>query len=203
MEWLESIVTCLNCNEGALMVVITFVYVIATCFICWANIKSAAATKEQVAEMKRQYEEDKQQKYMPYLQVKSIQKPEQVDACELCELNSPGYGLQILKTSVFFQIENIGSSIAKNIEYRWEHTAYSTTQSRIVSLPAGDYRTGQITVSIHGNSQIGYFDYAKLIFEYMDLLDNRYTQELTLGFCIFPEAITLRNYYISTPRISS
>ena len=182
------------------MVWITAVYVVATCFICWANIKSAAATKEQVVEMKRQYEEDKQQKYMPYLQIKSIHKPENVDAVELCELNTNGYGLRILETSIFLQIENIGSSIAKNIEYRWENTVHSTVRNRIVSLPVGDHRTGEIIVRIPGNSQIQYFDYAKLIFEYMDLLDNHYVQELTLGFGVAPEVITFRNYYISTPR---
>lgn len=41
-----------------LMVVITFVYVVATIFICWANIKSAKASKEELAEMKRQYAEE-------------------------------------------------------------------------------------------------------------------------------------------------
>lgn len=39
-----------------LMVIITAVYVLATIFICRANIKSAEATREQVAEVKRQYE---------------------------------------------------------------------------------------------------------------------------------------------------
>ena len=41
-----------------LMVVITFVYVVATIFICWANIKSAKASKEELAEMKRQYADE-------------------------------------------------------------------------------------------------------------------------------------------------
>lgn len=41
-----------------LMVIITLVYVIATIFICWANIKSAKASKEELAEMKRQYVEE-------------------------------------------------------------------------------------------------------------------------------------------------
>lgn len=41
-----------------LMVIITFVYVIATIFICWANIKSAKASKEELDEMKRQYAEE-------------------------------------------------------------------------------------------------------------------------------------------------
>lgn len=40
-----------------LMVIITAVYVIATIAICLANIKSAKATREQVAEAKRQFEE--------------------------------------------------------------------------------------------------------------------------------------------------
>ena len=39
------------------MVIITAVYVVATIFICWANIKSANASKEQLIEMRRQYAE--------------------------------------------------------------------------------------------------------------------------------------------------
>ena len=58
MEFLRNAFAILNNNEGALMVTITFVYVIATCFICWANIRSAKATRDQLAESKRQYEEE-------------------------------------------------------------------------------------------------------------------------------------------------
>lgn len=39
------------------MVVITGIYVIATIFICWANFKSASASKEQLKEMQKQYAE--------------------------------------------------------------------------------------------------------------------------------------------------
>lgn len=39
------------------MVIITGIYVVATIFICWANIKSAKASKEQLKEMQRQYAE--------------------------------------------------------------------------------------------------------------------------------------------------
>ena len=42
-----------------LMVIITLAYVIATIFICWANIKSAKAAKEELAEIKKQYAEEK------------------------------------------------------------------------------------------------------------------------------------------------
>ena len=41
-----------------LMVIITAIYVVATIFICRANIKSAEATREQLAESKRQFDED-------------------------------------------------------------------------------------------------------------------------------------------------
>ena len=40
------------------MVVITFVYVIATIAICVANLRSASATRAQLEETKRQYEEE-------------------------------------------------------------------------------------------------------------------------------------------------
>lgn len=38
-----------------LMVIITAIYVIATIFICTANVKSAKAAREQTEEMKRQF----------------------------------------------------------------------------------------------------------------------------------------------------
>ena len=51
-----------------LMVIITAVYVIATIFICMANIKSATATREQLAESRRQYEEE----HCPYISYQLI-----------------------------------------------------------------------------------------------------------------------------------
>ena len=39
------------------MVIITGIYVVATIFICWANIKAANASKEQLREMQRQFAE--------------------------------------------------------------------------------------------------------------------------------------------------
>ena len=40
-------------NADWVMVIITGVYVIATIFICWANIKAANASKEQLREMQK------------------------------------------------------------------------------------------------------------------------------------------------------
>jgi len=53
-----EIIEFLDAHSGSLTFIVTAVYVVATIFICNANIKSAQATKEQVAEAKRQYEEE-------------------------------------------------------------------------------------------------------------------------------------------------
>ena len=53
-----EIIEFLDDHSGSLTFIATAVYVVATILICRANIKSAQATKEQVAEAKRQYEEE-------------------------------------------------------------------------------------------------------------------------------------------------
>ncbi len=53
-----QILQCLDDHNGAIMVIITFVYVIATIAICIANLRSAKATREQLEESKKQYEEE-------------------------------------------------------------------------------------------------------------------------------------------------
>lgn len=51
-----------------LMVVITFVYVVATALICYANFKSAKASKAQLEEMQKQYDEENR----PYITTEVI-----------------------------------------------------------------------------------------------------------------------------------
>lgn len=53
---------------AAMSMIITLVYVVATIFICRANIRSAEATREQVAEARRQYEEE----HRPYISYQII-----------------------------------------------------------------------------------------------------------------------------------
>lgn len=52
-----EIIEFLDDHSGSLTFLVTFVYVVATIFICWANIKSANASKKQLEEMQRQYAE--------------------------------------------------------------------------------------------------------------------------------------------------
>ena len=46
-----------NDNQGFIMVVLTFVYVSATIILCVFNFRSAKATREQVVEQKREFDE--------------------------------------------------------------------------------------------------------------------------------------------------
>lgn len=54
----QEFIAYLNENSGALTVLVTFVYVVATIFICGANILSAQASHKQLAEMKKQYAQE-------------------------------------------------------------------------------------------------------------------------------------------------
>lgn len=55
---LQDFIAYLNDNSGALTVLVTFVYVVATIFICRANILAAQASQKQLAEMKKQYAQE-------------------------------------------------------------------------------------------------------------------------------------------------
>lgn len=54
----QEFIAYLNENSGALTVLVTFVYVVATIFICGANILAAQASQKQLAEMKKQYAQE-------------------------------------------------------------------------------------------------------------------------------------------------
>lgn len=60
-----SIITWLNDNNGFVMALLTFVYVIATIFICVFNCKSAKATKEQTKESYKQFIENNRAHVIP------------------------------------------------------------------------------------------------------------------------------------------
>ena len=66
-----------------LMVIITIVYVIATIFICRANIKSAEATKEQLKESQKQFKANNR----PYISCQYI-----LSARTFCGIRFTNYG---------------------------------------------------------------------------------------------------------------
>ena len=68
-------------NADWAMVIVTGIYVVATIFICWANIKSAKASKEQLCEMQRQYTEANR----PIIEVEFHYIQKNMVCCPFCE----------------------------------------------------------------------------------------------------------------------
>ena len=62
---MQEIIKWLNCNNGAVMAGLTFVYVVATILICYYNHKSAVAAQQQTAESQRQFEEQNRAHIIP------------------------------------------------------------------------------------------------------------------------------------------
>lgn len=163
-----------------LMVGITAVYVIATVFICIFNGKSAKATREQVAESERQFEETKRLECMPFLQMEVIQgnrKP-------MFELELPLYKEEI--TDAIYAkllIKNLGNGTATNIIYSWHHEGLSINETDyppINAIMQGDSYCFQFTFLVDGH--IDTVDHIPIDFEYNDLLGNTYEQKFFLYF---------------------
>lgn len=62
---MKELILWMNDNNGFVMAVLTFVYVIATIFICIFNGRSASATRKQTEEAQRQFEESNRAKVIP------------------------------------------------------------------------------------------------------------------------------------------
>lgn len=66
---MDTIIEFLNQNNGALMVIVTIVYVIATILICVFNYKTNVAAKSQLEESKRQFKETTRLAHLPILTI--------------------------------------------------------------------------------------------------------------------------------------
>lgn len=163
-----------------LMVVITAIYVVATVFISCANIKSANATREQLAESKRQYEDKKRLEIMPYIQF------EQTKDSASHELNLVLNSGDNLKGTyvLLMRMKNIGNGTAKDISYtyQWDNGAQSYDRGAfpIQALSSSEIQTIKVDFS-HSTDNRENLE-ACFLLRYMDLLENAYTQDLNLRF---------------------
>lgn len=62
---MNDLITWFNTNNGFAMVVLTFVYVVATALICYFNYKSAKATNDQTHESYKQFIENSRAHVVP------------------------------------------------------------------------------------------------------------------------------------------
>ena len=162
-----------------LMVVITAIYVLATIYISRANIKSADATREQLVESKRQYEDKKRLEIMPYIQF------EQTKDNANHELNLVlDSGKLTGEYILLVRMKNIGNGTAKDIAYTYQWNNGANTYDRgafpVQALSFGESQT--IKVGFAHTVEERAERSACFVLRYRDLLENAYTQKLNLRF---------------------
>ena len=199
MGFLKNIVVLLNNNDGALMVIITFVYVVATCFICGANMRSAKASKAQLEEMKNEHEETIRYGIMPFLQMEGIYEYEH-DFCLELPLVDKTQANWKMEGNV--RVKYIGNGAATNLTYTWKSENMASAINAAFPINAikadGEYRIylsfdskkSEIgstlgTLILHYDDMRGYSYNQRIIFTYSP--DNQY-------FCIGDISIDVPEY---------
>ena len=163
-----------------LMVGITAVYVVATIFISCANIKSANATRDQLTESKRQYEDKKRLEIMPYIQFEQTKDNANHELNLVLDSGDKLTGKYIL----LVRMKNIGNGTAKDIAYTYQWNNGANTHDRgafpVQALSSGESQTIKV-VFFHTVEKRAERS-ACFVLRYRDLLENAYTQKLNLRF---------------------
>lgn len=177
---MEQIFDFLESYSGAFTFLITVVYVIATIFIYSANKKAANASRAQIAESQKQFEETKRLECMPFLQMEISHDNHRSDfemELPFCNENSEYNISKIVK------LKNIGNGTATNIVYGWECKATNTTANDyppINAIMKGD--AYYVLVCCDANDTIPLETSALLTLQYNDLLGNTYEQKVIMHF---------------------
>ena len=172
-----------------LMVGITAIYVVATIIISLANINSAKATREQVEESKRQYEDKKRLEIMPYIQFEKSNSLENYKLGFALDSGENLNGKYVLNT----RMKNIGMGTAKDItySYQWDNCtkSYDHGPFTVQSLSSGESQVLMMEFSYSSNSVEE--KTAGIILRYKDLLGNQYLQQLTFKFLLKKRSVAL------------
>ena len=183
-----------------LMFCITTIYVVATIFICRANIKAANATRDQIAESQKQFAEDQRIKLLPYFQITEIPKPNRIDGWMNCQLSQHRQNMNcVVEGTFYFQIKNIGHDIAKEIEFQWADISMGTLDPFIVSLATGESRDAEFSIQASCDDIYTNNRKAILKIKYKDLFGTSYMQNLSLFFEISPSKIKFIKCFIDAP----
>ena len=177
----------LTYNSDALMVLITFVYVVATVEICRANINAAEASREQLAESKRQFDETKRLQVMPFLQIE-VQNPivnrieRSFSPCMLIVLDdSESEKCRIYNCSIC--IKNIGSGVAHKISCDYFSPKQFSNENRSnVAICANGVFSENAQFIIHDNRTDAHCVKFSTVIRYCDILGNKYFQILDMLF---------------------
>lgn len=169
----------LNDNGQALMVLITAIYVIATINISNANIKSAEATREQITESKRQFEETKRLEYMPCFEIHFDGMDAGTGIC--IDLTDKKTGV-VHTLFTKYRIENISKGTALNVKCVMKTTIKMNELGICPIVPAQKEKSINCIIA----ADKGYFSENSLPFSiailYNDIMNNLYEQDIELEF---------------------
>ena len=194
-----------------LMIGITAAYVVATVFICIANFKSARATRDQVEESKREYEETRRLQVMPYLQVSFREGllDEHGDPQTPYSILTISNGEKDNQVSMvrYITFTNVGQGLNHHTKISWNEINKKEKprfEKDIVIPPQGKWGTNVLFSAQRPESD----DPMKKIvtkesiyIEYMDLLGNTYRQHVEIFFVISYTEMHEMYYLISAPEL--
>lgn len=188
-----------------LMVGITFVYVVATIFICIFNGRSAKATREQVAESQRQFAETKRLERMPYIDI-TVKRgffPKELFNADVTLSLSKKESQEYVYIAERLEFRNIGYGVATDISFRWGESLNKTDNiNNPIKLIDRDGRkelSFQFVVALP-IEQLPTTQDALLLLRYKDLLSNHYEQTILLTFKLLSkEKAELADIQVSTP----
>ena len=167
-----------------LIVIITFIYMVATIAIFIANLISAQSSKKQINETKQQFIENKRIDNMPLINI-TITETILPAYCMELDITEDAEGDLLSKTKqVVF--ENIGKGIAKNITC----TYYSNVigKKKIMEIPILPIKENE-SINIIFCAKSGALinsDSTTALFEieFEDLFDNKYLQKIEVEYLI-------------------
>lgn len=195
----------LNDNSNALMVLITFVYVVATFEICKANINAAEASREQLAESKRQFEETKRLQIAPRLLIHRCSDVQTTDG-ELQFLLLPDSDARQCRLTYFYlSIENAGMGAATDFSLKCSEFSLIEECKEIldnVVYPKDNYNflvtVGATQQGICGRRSVQ----ESIELSYKDILENTYVQKIMLDLFIDEEFyVRLKGFHVSKAEI--
>lgn len=164
-----------------IMVVITAIYVIATICITKSNKESASASKEQLKESIKQFDEMRRLSSLPFLQLElNGVKDRATDYIIELPINK---GAPVDLFSQVCMLRNIGNGTAMNVVYSWECKEYEITNIDYPPVNAIRYGDSYKVELLISKTEANEKTTGVLTFSYQDLVENEYKQAMYLS-CI-------------------
>lgn len=202
-EWIQN-------NDSALMVVITFIYVLATVFIFVANYKSAKATREQLEESKRQFKESQRLSVLPFISAKI---GETVYA-KGTKLPFPDMHVRLVVkdryqdeklawVSFGLTLHNIGTGMACSMQADWctdNHTVHQPLKMTV--LCSNHSYLLNITIMAEQADDL-YSHRGALVLKFSDIAGNKYKQELVFNCSVHPfsQDVLIDTFQVTEPEL--